>query len=76
MPDSSSGKDLTFSGDGFECGHHVGWFKVERGRATCTLVLVYVSIRLRETVKFSSVKRDSAQQTPSQHISSLPSRVE
>jgi len=27
-------------GDGFECGHHVSWFRVERGTATCTLVLV------------------------------------
>jgi len=33
--------------DGFECGHHVGWFRVVRGGAACTLVLVYVSIRLR-----------------------------
>jgi hypothetical protein len=37
-------------GDGFEFGHHVGWFRVVRGGAACTLVLVYVSIRLRETV--------------------------
>jgi hypothetical protein len=33
----------------FECGHHVGWFRVERTRAICTLVLVYVSIRLSES---------------------------
>jgi len=33
-------------GDGFECGHHVDWFRVERGGAACTLVLVFVSIRL------------------------------
>jgi hypothetical protein len=49
-------------GDRFECGHHVGWFRVVRCGAACTLALVYVLIRLRE-VKFSSVKRDSAQQT-------------
>jgi hypothetical protein len=36
-------------GDGFECGHRVGWFRVERGGAACTLVLVYVSIRLSES---------------------------
>jgi len=36
-------------GYGFECGHHVGWFRVERGGAACTLVLVYVSIRLRDS---------------------------
>jgi hypothetical protein len=30
----------------FECGHHVGCFRVECGGAVCTLVLVYVSIRL------------------------------
>jgi hypothetical protein len=36
-------------GDGFECGHHVGWFRVVRGGAACTLVLVYVSIRLSES---------------------------
>ena len=35
--------------DGFECVNHVGWFRVERGRAPCTFVLVYVSIRLRES---------------------------
>ena len=34
---------------GFECGHHVGWFRVESGGAACTLVLVYVSIRLSES---------------------------
>jgi len=48
-PNSSTSK-TTSCGDGFECGHHVGWFRVERGGAACTLVLVYVSIRLRETV--------------------------
>jgi hypothetical protein len=36
-------------GDRFECGCHVGWFRVEHGRATCTLVHVYVSIRLSES---------------------------
>jgi hypothetical protein len=36
-------------GDGFECGHHVGWFRVERGGAACTLVRVYVSVRLSES---------------------------
>jgi len=35
-------------GDRFECGHHVGWFRVVSGGAACTLVLVYVSIRLSE----------------------------
>ena len=43
---------------GFECGHHVGWFRVEHGGAACTLVLVYVSIRLSETVsEFRSIER-------------------
>jgi hypothetical protein len=23
-------------GDGFQCGHHMGWFRVERGGAACT----------------------------------------
>jgi len=36
-------------GDGFECGHYVGWFRVVRSWAACTLVLVYVSIRLSES---------------------------
>jgi len=36
-------------GDGFECSHHVGWCRVERGGAASTLVLVYVSIRLRDS---------------------------
>jgi hypothetical protein len=39
----------TGGGDGFECSHHVGWFRIERGGATCTLVVVYMSIRLRES---------------------------
>jgi hypothetical protein len=34
---------------GFECGHHMGWFRVVRGGAACTLVLVYMSIRLSES---------------------------
>jgi len=36
-------------GDEFECGHHLGWFRFECGGATCTSVLVHVSIRLSET---------------------------
>jgi len=36
-------------GDGYGYCHHVGWFRVERGGAACTLVLVYVSIRLSES---------------------------
>jgi len=48
----------------FECGHHVGWFTVERSGAACTLVLVYVSIRLRETVsEFRSIERFSTADT-------------
>ena len=34
---------------GLECSHHMGWFRVECGGAACTLVLVYVSIRLSES---------------------------
>jgi hypothetical protein len=49
---STYGRDTALEecGDGFECGHHVGWFRVESGGAACTLVLVYVSIRLSESV--------------------------
>jgi hypothetical protein len=36
-------------GDRYEYGYHVGWFRVERGRAACTLVLVSVSTRLSES---------------------------
>jgi hypothetical protein len=36
-------------GDGYGYCHHVGWVRVERGGAACTLVLVYVSIRLSES---------------------------
>jgi hypothetical protein len=36
-------------GDGFEGGLHVGWYSVELGGATCTIVLVYVSIRLSKS---------------------------
>ena len=46
---SSTHCSASACGDGFECGHHVGWFRVERGGAACTLVLVYVSIRLSES---------------------------
>jgi len=42
----------------------VGWFRVERGGAACTLVLVYVSIRLSETVsEFRSIERFRTQDT-------------
>ena len=27
---------LGSGGDGFECGHHMGWFRVESGGAACT----------------------------------------
>jgi len=39
----------TAGGDGYECDHHVCWFRVERGGAACTLVLVYMSIRLSKS---------------------------
>jgi hypothetical protein len=52
--------------DGFECGHHVGWFRVVGGRAACTLVLVYLSIRLRESVEFKSKERFSTADTVQQ----------
>jgi hypothetical protein len=49
--DLSYGRDTALEecGDGFQCGYHVGWFRVVRGGAACTLVLVYVSIRLSES---------------------------
>lgn len=34
----------------FECGQKVGWFRVVSSEATCTLVLMHISIRLRGTV--------------------------
>lgn len=37
-------------GNVYECTYHVGWFMIECGGAICTLVLVYMSMRLRETV--------------------------
>jgi hypothetical protein len=37
------------SGDGIEFGDHVGWFCVERSKAACSEVLVYMSIRLSES---------------------------
>jgi len=33
----------------FQCNHHIGWFRVEHGSATCTLVLVHVLIQLSES---------------------------
>ena len=61
---STCGRDTALKecGERFECGYHVGWFRVECGGAACSLVLVYVLYRLRE-VQFSSVEWDSAQQT-------------
>jgi len=64
-------------GDGSECGHHVGRLRVVRGGAACTLVLVYVSIRLSERVsEFRSIERFRTQDTghrtttpPTQHWS-------
>jgi len=54
-------------GDGFECGHHMGWFGVVCGRAASTLVLVYMSIRLREIVsEFRSIERFSTGDTTQQ----------
>ena len=42
----------------------MGWFRVERCGAACTLVLVYVSIRLSETVsEFRSIERFRTQDT-------------
>jgi hypothetical protein len=43
-------------GHGFECGLHVGWFRVVRSGAPCTLVHVYVSIRLREAVNLGQLR--------------------
>jgi hypothetical protein len=68
---STYGRDTTLEegGDGFECDHHMGWFRIVSGGASCTLVLVYVSIRLRETVsEIRSIERfstaDTVQQLP------------
>jgi len=43
-------------GDGFECCHHVRWFRVERGRTACTIVLGYMSIRPRESVSLGQLR--------------------
>jgi len=49
------------------CGHHVGWFSVQCSRAACPLVLMYVSIRLRERVsEFRSIERFSTVVTTQQ----------
>ena len=46
----------------------MGWFRVVRGGAACTLVLVYVSIELRERVsEIRSIVRFSTADT-TQHI--------
>lgn len=36
-------------GEAFECDSHVGWFRVECGKAAYTLVLLYMSISVRES---------------------------
>jgi hypothetical protein len=40
---------LQVCGDGHECSHHVGQFRIERGGSACTFCLVNVSIRLSES---------------------------
>jgi len=47
-----SPKQTEFWGNGFECSFEVGWFRVVSGGAACALVLVYMSIILRESVSF------------------------
>jgi len=48
---STYSHDMTLQqcGEGFQCSNCAGWSRVECGGATCTLVLVYGSIRLRDT---------------------------
>jgi len=50
----------------FQYGYHQDWFRVERGEAACTLVPVYVSIRLREISQFRSIERFSTADTVQQ----------
>ena len=48
----------------------MGWFRVVCGGAACTLVLVYMSIRLRERVsEFRSIERFSTADTTQQVMS-------
>ena len=47
---SSCGTALEECGNGFECDHYLGWFMVVCGGAACTLVFLYMVIRLRESV--------------------------
>ena len=59
---------LEEGGDGMDCSHLVGWFSVLHHRANCALVVVYISISLREEVsEFRSIERfstvDTIQQT-------------
>jgi len=53
-------------GDGFECSYRVSWFRVVHGGAPCTLVLVYISIRLSE---FRLIERFSRAVTAEQVLS-------
>jgi hypothetical protein len=52
--------------DGFECRHHLGWFRVECGGAACTLVLVCLSIRLRKSSEFGQERFSTT--NPSQQL--------
>jgi hypothetical protein len=47
---STYGRDTTLEecGDGFQCGHYVGWFRVESGGAACSIICLYMSIRLSD----------------------------
>jgi len=52
--------------DRFEYGLQVGPYRIERGGAACTLVLVDVSIRLRVISEFKSIARFSTTDTVQQ----------
>jgi len=68
QPVRSNQDENNYCGDGFQCGHHLGWFRVERGRAalyflcTCQLDLATVS-------EFGSIERFRTPDTVQQVMS-------
>ena len=51
-------------GDGFECSHHMGWFRVMLSRATSLQFLCTCQLDLVRVSEFRSIETDSVQQTP------------
>ena len=53
----------------------MGWFRVESGGAACTLVLVYVSIRLSESVSLGQYREIQQSGHDTTQVKSLVNKI-